>query len=99
MRALLLLAFLAFLADQANAQVCYGCGCKGGSGWRILTTKTQKCLGCGEVGRCGSPPTERCAFEGCPNIEVIRASCPQYIPAGACLVAAPPTPDGPRPLK
>jgi hypothetical protein len=85
MRSVLLAAFMLLYAGAAGAQPCAGCGCNGGSGWRIVTTNSKKCIGCGEVAsRCGTSPTERCVFEGCSNIATIRINCPLHIPAKAC---------------
>jgi hypothetical protein len=81
------LGFIFFLlsAQVAWTQVCSGCGCKGGSGWRAITIASQKCTGCSEVAkRCGTPATEKCVFEGCANIQVVRLSCPEHIPDKAC---------------
>ena len=55
---------LAGLGAPALAQVCSGCGCKGGPGYREPSGKcaTWKTL----AAVCGNPPSTRCKAEG-PN--------------------------------
>ena len=45
------------------AQVCSGCGCKGGPGWR--SKRTGQCVGKKNLTKeCGSPPSsKRCVKE------------------------------------
>jgi hypothetical protein len=48
----------------ADAQVCSGCGCKGGPGYR---GPNGQCVAWKTIGRvCGTPPTTHCTAEG-PN--------------------------------
>jgi hypothetical protein len=49
--------------QEAQAQRCSGCGCKGGPGWR--SKRTGQCVGRRTLAReCGSPPsTARCIRE------------------------------------
>lgn len=83
MRIALMIAFLCFFASDAGAQGCDICGCRGGSGWRHV--KTDKCIGCDEIRRCGKNMV-RCEFEGA-----------QYVDRIPCLVrAAPPPPTRPE---
>ncbi|KAB2919957.1 MAG: hypothetical protein F9K29_03620 [Hyphomicrobiaceae bacterium] len=78
MRFALAVAFVLSLCSGADAQYfCQGCGCKGGSGWR-LNTGQQKCVGCEPelTKRCGKPATKRCTFEGEQYLAKIRINCP-----------------------
>lgn len=77
--ALLVAALLAALSVAATTQAmaagvpcperpkCTGCGCKGGPGYRELST--GKCVGFKQLAkRCGSPPdAARCTFENAPG--------------------------------
>jgi hypothetical protein len=74
---------LACWVGAAAAQVCSGCGCKGGPGYR---GPNGRCVGWAGIGRtCGSPPTLRCAAEGVnpgadaaamPGVKVIETRKP-----------------------
>ena len=93
MRVALLVAMLVLFAGDANAQFfCNGCGCKGGSGWRHIST--NRCVGCEPVRsqRCGSPLTQKCRFEGQAHLALIKRNCPSD-------VIDEPLVTGPRPLK
>ncbi len=82
MRAFLLIVSLSFFATHASAK---DCGSRRGSGWQLVTTDSQKCIGCGEVEkRCGTPATKKCVFVGCPNIHAIRTNCPEHLQPGLC---------------
>jgi hypothetical protein len=86
MRVFLVVALsVLFLSCEANAQVCTGgCGCQGNvgsSGWRILTTRTHKCLSCKALHQCGEK-MKNCRFEACKHLHLI--ACPEHIPRGQC---------------
>lgn len=59
MRAMIALAVLMGTLGAAQAS---GCGSRGGPGYR---GPDGRCVGWAQLSRkCGSPPTERCTFEG-----------------------------------
>jgi hypothetical protein len=69
-------------ANVTAQQFCKGCGCKGGSGWKINADR-GKCLGCDEVAtRCRA--LAACTFTGWEYAKTICAACRQHAPAGLC---------------
>ncbi len=83
--AVLVLGLLAFFGVSAEAQhFCSGCGCKGGSGWRINRDDSRgKCVGCKEkAARCPQPNS--CTFAGWEFAKTICATCRQHAPPGFC---------------
>jgi hypothetical protein len=67
MRAFIAIAALAsvVLNSPVSAQVCAGCGCKGGPGYRA---PNGRCVGWADIDRtCGKPPTLRCSAELAPT--------------------------------
>lgn len=84
MRTLMLLAFFVLVATEASAYFCKGCGCKGGSGWRVVGT--GKCVGCGDVPkRCGEDKA-KCTFDGLAHLSLICVSCQEHAPKMACPI-------------
>jgi hypothetical protein len=86
MRYALAILFVVSGFSGAIAQVCNGCGCRGGSGWIVVySTYSERCVGCGEFDHlCGGEHRKRCKFAGEPNIKTICKQCPQHVPQGAC---------------
>jgi hypothetical protein len=81
--AVLALGLLALCGVEAHAQhFCSGCGCKGGSGWKI-NSERGKCVGCKEVAtRCREPGT--CIFTGWQSAGAICINCREHAPKGLC---------------
>lgn len=81
MRRIILAVAALTLATPALAQVCSGCGCKGGPGYR---GPDNRCVGWNDLAKvCGNPPITHCRAEG-PNRsadEVARGS--RYRTGGA----------------
>jgi hypothetical protein len=80
---ILVLGLLTLSGADARAQdFCKGCGCKGGSGWKINTT-SGKCVGCdAKEARCRAPGA--CSFTGWENAKAICLNCRQHAPPGLC---------------
>jgi hypothetical protein len=64
------------LPVEAVAEVCKGCACRGGPGYRDAR---GQCVGHAQLySRCGVPPTTRCTFEG--TAQVGRTAVPPEWP-------------------
>ena len=77
-RVVLAVALTLLPVASATAEKCEGCACRGGPGYRDVK---GQCVGHAQLyGRCGTPPTTRCTFEGASHVGK-NAVPPEWSPA------------------